>query len=249
VTFALRHSDAVVAQSTNTRDNAYRYYAYRGPIEIIPLGIHRPSAPKSSRSALGLPEGVFLAVTVGRLVKRKAIENLLQAIARPECSRVALAVVGEGPERPMLESLAARLGLSSRVLFLGRVEEIRKWQILENADAYVSSTLHEGFGLVYLEAMAAGLPVVTPDHGGQVDFLRDGESGHLVPAGDLAALARAIARLAACPAEAARMGALNRSRAPEHSIENCARLYEEVFERVASLRRPGAGEGAVRTRT
>lgn len=243
VTYVLRHSDAVIAASTNTRENAYRYYAYRGPIEIIPLGIRRPVAPKSTRSELGLPEGVFLAVTVGRLVKRKAIDRLLHAISRPECARVELAVVGDGPERQPLVSLAAELGLSTRVRFLGRVEEIRKWQILENANAYVSSTMHEGFGLVYLEGMAAGLPVVTPDHGGQVDFLRDGETGYLVPAEDLPALAQAIARLADHPDEAARMGAFNRSRAPAHRIENCTRLYEEVFERVVS-RRPRVEAGA-----
>ncbi|MBI4364103.1 MAG: glycosyltransferase family 4 protein [Candidatus Latescibacteria bacterium] len=236
VTFVLRHSDAVIAASTNTRDNAYRYYGYGGPIEIIPLGIRQPVVPQSTREALGLPEGAFLLVTVGRLVKRKAIDDLLRAVARPECSRVELIVVGDGPEREALESIAAALGLSTRVRFLGRVEEIRKWQILENANAYVSSTMHEGFGLVYLEGMAAGLPVVTPDHGGQVDFLRDGETGYVVPAGDLPALARAIARLAERPDEAARMGALNRSRAQEHSIQNCARRYEDVFERVVNRR-------------
>jgi glycosyltransferase involved in cell wall biosynthesis len=233
----LRSSAAVVAQSVNTRENAYRYYGYRGPIEIIPLGIRQPEFAPATRGALGLPVGEFLLVTVGRLVKRKALERLLHALARPECSAAHLVVVGSGPELDPLRSLSERLSLGARVRFLGRVEEERKWQILAASDAYVSSTLHEGFGLVYLEAMAAGLPVITPDHGGQVDFLRDGESGYLVPAGNDERLAAAIARAAAEPEERKRMGASNRRRAPEHRIERCAAAYEAVYERVLSERR------------
>ncbi|HEU5309974.1 MAG TPA: glycosyltransferase family 4 protein [Candidatus Eisenbacteria bacterium] len=236
----LRSSAAVVAQSTNTRENAYRYYRYRGPIEIIPLGIRQPEFAPATRRDLGLPEDTFLTVTVGRLVKRKALDRLLHALARPECADANLVVVGSGPEMEPLGALAARLSLDTRVRFLGRVEEERKWQILAASDAYVSSTLHEGFGLVYLEAMAAGLPVITPDHGGQVDFLRDGESGYLVPAGNEELLAAAIARAAANPAERKRMGEANRSRAREHRIEECAASYEALYERVLSERRVSA---------
>lgn len=233
----LRSSAAVVACSTNTKENTYRYYGYRGPIEIIPLGIRQPEFPPATREALGLPAGAFLTVTVGRLVKRKALDRLLQALTRPECAETHLVVVGSGPELDPLRSLAERLSLGARVRFLGRVEEERKWQILAASDAYVSATLHEGFGLVYLEAMAAGLPVITPDHGGQVDFLKDGESGYLVPAGNEERLAAAIARAAAEPAERKRMGEGNRKRAPEHRIERCAEAYEALYERVLSERR------------
>ncbi|HEX7077785.1 MAG TPA: glycosyltransferase family 4 protein [Candidatus Eisenbacteria bacterium] len=237
VTAVLRASHAVVAQSQNTKENAYRYYDFRGPIEIIPLGIRQPTYRPASRAALGLPESAFLAVTVGRLVKRKGLDQLLLAFTRPECAAFHLAIVGAGPELESLRQRAAALGLGERVRFTGRVEEERKWQILECSDAYVSATLHEGFGLVYLEGMAAGLPVVTPDHGGQVDFLREGETGYMVPAGDVPALAAAIARLAADPASAKRMGAENRRRAPDHRIERCAEAYEALFERLVAPRR------------
>jgi glycosyltransferase involved in cell wall biosynthesis len=233
----LRSSAAVVAQSTNTRENTYRYYGYRGPIEIIPLGIRQPQYRPATREELGLPGDAFLTVTVGRLVKRKALDQLLRVLARPECARAHLVVVGSGPELDPLRSLAERLSLGTRARFLGRVEEERKWQILAAADAYVSATLHEGFGLVYLEAMAAGLPVITPDHGGQVDFLVDGESGYLVPAGDEARLAAAIARAESEPAERRRMGESNRKRAPEHRIERCAEAYETLFDRLLAERR------------
>jgi glycosyltransferase involved in cell wall biosynthesis len=228
----LRHSDAVVAESTDVQKHAYRHYDYRGSIEIIPLGIRKPAAPHASREELGLPGHASIAVTVGRLVARKRVEHLLQALVRPECREVHLVVVGSGPELPQLKDAAALAGIQDRVVFTGQVSEERKWQILHAADVYVSATMHEGFGLVYLEAMAAGLPVITYDVGGQVDFLEDGETGYLIPEGDQEALVAGIARAAAEPEEMARIGAANLKRSPRHSIEHCAAEYEALFERV-----------------
>lgn len=232
VTWVLRSSDAVVAQSSNTRANAYLHTGYRGPIEIIPLGIRKPDIAPATREELGLPSEGFLAVTVGRLVKRKGNDRLLRALACPACSGVQLVIIGAGPELEPLRARAGELGLTSRVRFTGRVDEARKWQILHCADAYVSASLHEGFGLVYLEGMAAGLPIVTPDHGGQVDFLEHGATGYLVPPGDDEALAWGIAKLRADPAAATRMRETNLSRSREYRVERCAQAYEALFERV-----------------
>jgi glycosyltransferase involved in cell wall biosynthesis len=243
VTWVLRHSDAVVAQSNNTRNNAYRYTGYRGPVELIPLGIRKPDVAPATRAALRLPEG-FMAVTVGRLVTRKGVHHLLEALARPECEGVHLVVVGAGPELEPLRALADRLGVGPRVVFTGWVDETHKWQILQCADAYVSCTMHEGFGLVYLEAMAAGLPVITSDHGGQVDFLRDGENGYLVPPSDEAAIARAIGRLKADPETERRIRANNLRDAEKHRSDRCAGAYEALFEK---LRRAPVREAALAT--
>jgi glycosyltransferase involved in cell wall biosynthesis len=238
VTWVLRRSAAVVAQSRNTRANAYRYTGYRGPIEVIPLGIRKPTVRSATRVELGLPEG-FLAVTVGRLVTRKGVHHVLDALARPGCESVRLVVVGEGPQLEALRALAEHAGLGPRVVFTGWVDEVRKWQILTCADAYVSSTMHEGFGLVYLEAMAAGLPVITSDHGGQVDFLRDGENGYLVPPSDGSAIGEAIGRLVADPGIGRRIRATNLRDAERHGSERCARSYEALYEGLVEARRPG----------
>jgi len=236
VRWVLRGSDAVVAQSSNTRENAVRLYGFQGPILLIPLGIRQPAVPKVSRDALGLATDAFIGITVGRLVKRKGLDTLLRALAYPELAGVRLVVVGEGPERPDLERLGGALGISGRLLFTGRVSEQRKWELLQAADAYLSTTMHEGFGLVYLEAMAAGIPVVSFDHGGQVDFLRDGETGHLVRAGDLEGMVAAIARLVTGRGRARAMGDANLGRAGNHRIEQCAARYEELFESLLKRR-------------
>lgn len=237
VCYVLAHSDRVVAQSTNTRDNVYRYYRYRGPIDLIPLGIRHPDVEPATRAELGLPQEAYLAVTVGRLVPRKAVDVLLRALALPGCEDIHLAVVGGGPELPALQRLRNRLGLGARVRFLGRVDETRKWQVLRASDLYISSTMHEGFGLAYLEAMAAGLPVITANEGGQVDFLCQGETGFLVPPGDPGRLAQAVARLRAQPALAARMRHTNLQRSQAHRIEHCAQAYEQLFEDAILARR------------
>ncbi len=229
----LMRSDRVVAQSTDTREKALHYYSPHRDIDVIPLGIRVPDVPRVPRADIGVPESVFLAVTVGRLVKRKGIDNLLKALARPACCDVHLAIVGSGPERAELEERAEALGMKDRVTFTGWVDERRKWQILAASDLYVSATHHEGFGLMFLEAMAMGLPVVTPDHGGHTDFLRDAQTGYLVPTGDYEALSRAIAQLAGRPAEATRMGVANRELfRSRYTIAHCANAYEELFHEV-----------------
>lgn len=241
----LRTSDAVVAQSTNTRDNTYRFYHYQGPIKIIPLGIRQPQYRIVSREELGLPQGVFLGVTVGRLVKRKAIDELIRVLVHPGCAQVHLAVVGDGPELPALRRCAAESGVGERVTFLGQVEEERKWQVLEAADVYLSTTMHEGFGLVYLEAMAAGKPIITYDHGGQVDFLVHGETGYLVRSGHFEDFVTAVTRAADSQDESSAMGVHNRELFKQYRIEACAGAYEAFFDLIIEHGRRAARLGEV----
>jgi len=243
VSWVMRRSDAVVAQSENTRENAYRYYSYRGPIHMVPLGIRQPAFPRISRAEAGLPTDRFLAVTVGRLVRRKQIDLLLEALIDPACQDVDLVVVGDGPEREALESRTRELGLSERVHLAGQVSEERKWQILGAADLFVSATAHEGFGLVFLEAMAAGLPIVTFNHGGQVDFLREDVHGHLVELGDVQGLSTAMAHVRADPESASRYRENCLRAAPDHDIRVCALAYESLFEEVLERRAPKAARG------
>jgi glycosyltransferase involved in cell wall biosynthesis len=238
----MRASEAVVAASQNTIENARRYYGYQGPIDLIPLGIAQPAVPPAERRQLGLPDG-FLAVTVGRLIPRKALRVLLDALANPVAPETHLALIGTGPELDGLCEYAERLGIGGRVHFLGQVEETRKLQVLRAADAYVSSSLHEGFGLVFLEAMAAGLPIITTDTGGQTDFLAQDTNAFLVPVSDSAALAEALARLHSQPEASGRMREANLKAAGTYEASRCARSYEALFVRVideAVARRPGA---------
>ena len=93
-----------------------------------------------------------------------------------------LLIMGDGPERSILENKIREFGLQDRITLTGRVGE-EKFQIMSAADIYISTAIHEGFGLVFLEAMESGLPVVSYNNGGQVDFLIDGTTGFLIEFG------------------------------------------------------------------
>lgn len=225
-------ADAVVAESTDTRDNVFRHYAYEGEVDIIPLGVRKPEIPGASREELGLPRDALVLVTVGRLIERKGLDELIRVVAGLKELDAHLVVVGDGPLRAPLRRLSERLGVGGRVHFRGFVPEEEKWQVLECSDLYVSTTVHEGFGLVYLEAMLAGLPVITYSRGGQTDFLEDGVTGALVDVGDASALADAVRSAASEQAERRRIGRRNRERARAYTARECARAYERLFRRL-----------------
>jgi L-malate glycosyltransferase len=121
----------------------------------------------------------ILMATVGRLVPRKAVDQLINMIGRLRKKHVHLLVVGSGPEEQNLRDTAVKLGVSEQVHFYGYVEDCEKYRILGMSDIYVSTSQHEGFCLSYLEAMHGGLPIVCYDYGGHTDFLEDGVTGFM----------------------------------------------------------------------
>jgi glycosyltransferase involved in cell wall biosynthesis len=239
VRYLLRRADHVVGQSADTIANVHRFYAPDLPVTRIPLGIRRPPPGEARRSDHGLSADQVLLVTVGRLVPRKAVDQLIALMVELPPS-AHLLVIGDGPKAPQLQRQAAELGLGSRVSFLGLVSEDDKFRLLRMADLFVSTSEHEGFGLVFLEAMACGLPVVCYDRGGQTDFLEDGTTGHVVASNDRIAFARSLSGLIERPILRRRLGSLNQERVEAYYIDHCARRYEQLFEQVIGIRRPPA---------
>jgi glycosyltransferase involved in cell wall biosynthesis len=226
----LLNADRLVAQSTNTAENARRIYSVGRAIEIIPLGIDPPTLEEPDRRALGIDDHRLVIATLGRLIPRKALDDLLHVVAALNEPRVLLIVMGQGPQRAELEALARRLAITDRVRFTGRVDEEEKWRYLAAADLYASTSLHEGFGIVFLEAFHCGLPVVTYDRGGQTDFVEDGACGALIPFGDRTKFVRAVRRLLEDPEARARCGAQNREIVKGFYVDACAERYEKLFE-------------------
>ena len=227
----LRDADAVVAQSQNTADNARKYYHAHREIDIIPLGIRSDIRPAVTRSALEIDEDKFVIVTVGRLVARKNVGELLEVIADLNDPNDLLIIIGDGPKKDEWEQKARELGISDRVRFEGFVDAERKSQLLSAADCFASTSLHEGFGLVFLEAMDHGLPVVAYDHGGQSDFLVDGQTGGLIQFGDHEAFVASLRGLKQDAAGRAGIADKNKDVAKDYYIERCAEQYEALFEK------------------
>jgi glycosyltransferase involved in cell wall biosynthesis len=148
-------------------------------------------------------------LSVGRLAPEKGFDALVRAVAAADDPRIALAIAGEGTERPALERLARELGV--RLDLLGDLDADGLADAYARADVFALLSTHEPWGVVVNEAAASGLPLVLSDRvGAAYDLLRDGENGFLVPAGDERAAAEAIGRLASDPELRRRAGARSR---------------------------------------
>jgi glycosyltransferase involved in cell wall biosynthesis len=226
----LRRSDIVVGQSKNTLENMRRFYTPEIEGLRIPLGIRRRSVTAGSRAAYGFSDDEFLLVTVGRLVARKAITDLIKVLDKLRQQPVRLLILGSGPQEMLLKRFCADRGLQDRVTFLGQVEESEKFRILKMCDAYVSTSQHEGFGLVFLEAMSCGLPIICYDHGGQTDFLENQATGYLLRLNDLNAFAASCLELVRNSEIRQEMSRENLRRIDELYIDYCAERYEAIFE-------------------
>lgn len=227
----LNKADRVVSQSTNTRDNAKKFYNVKRGIDIIPLGIKKPQFPKKTRKDFGLNDEAFVLCTIGRLVKRKNIQDTLTVLGRLKKSiNYQFLIIGDGPQKSAINEAVEQLGLTDKVRLLGNVSDDVKFQILDVSDAYLSTALHEGFGLVFLEAMECSLPIICNNNGGQTDFLVDGVTGFLTDVGDIDRFERKIRQLYQDKALRKRMAKHNKNLVSEFYISRCAEKYLELFQ-------------------
>jgi len=176
-------------------------------LDLCPTAVIHPGTdpqrfyppPTRSQNALTL-------LTVARLVPRKGIDTLLRLLPQflAGYPQLTYQIVGDGPDKPRLRQLCRELDVESHVQFLGKVSDDALPQIYRKADVFVMLTREEaqqtsveGFGIVYLEASASGLPIVATRCGGVADAVRDGVTGLLVPPDAPEAAQQAIARLLA----------------------------------------------------
>jgi glycosyltransferase involved in cell wall biosynthesis len=224
----IRSAAAVAAISSDIAERAHELSG-RSDIEVIGCGVEPRPKPEPDRGALGWSDDDFVVVTTARLVPRKAIDVLIEAMRTlPENAR--LEIVGDGPERTNLEALAAATG--RRITFAGDADDAARDLRIASADVFCQPSMHEGFGIAIVEAMAFGLPVIATDSGGPRDFVRSGRNGYLVPPGDAETLAARLADLAASRDLCARLGAQAARDAEGLSADAMTRSYLRIYERV-----------------
>ena len=190
------------------------------------------------RAELGIPEGARVIGNVGFLVGHKAHEYLLEAAAMvlKDVPEAFVVVIGEGERREFLETKAAELGVSSRVSMPGFRRDIP--ECLREFDVFCLSSWGEGIGGVVLEAMAAGVPVVTAAAGGLDEVVRDGVNGILTPIRRSDALAEGILKVLGDADLARRLTEEGRrtvtdSFSVDRMVEKTLALYEDIFSRRA----------------
>lgn len=201
----------------NSRDTGHKLVDVQGvqrdrvtllPPALDPIFQERMSA--GINGDVHLPSGLRL-LTVARLAateRGKGIEDVLQAL--PQVLKVVpdawYVVVGDGDDRARLELKAKELGVADHTVFAGWVPERELIGYYQACDVYVMPSRKEGFGIVFLEAMACGKPVIGGNHAGTPDLIRDGVTGYLVNHGDVRALADRLGRILADSELRARMG-------------------------------------------
>ncbi len=206
---------------------------YGGSYAIVPCGVDtdhwRSRTPLFHRAG----DGTTL-LYVGRLERRKGVEHLIRAFARltRQHPDLRLVIGGDGPERESLERLARQLALE-RVVFLGYVPAAELPGLFASADIFCApATYAESFGIVLIEAMAAGLPIVAAANDGYAGLLRAHPGNLLAPPGDDRALAGAIATLVAAPDYRARVAARNRAAARRYSWEVVGDQIMAIYRRL-----------------
>jgi glycosyltransferase involved in cell wall biosynthesis len=231
---AIRTADAVTAISTYT-EGLVRAVHDR-PVELIPFGA---TVPIPVQLPPPPPSPPFRLLFVGRLVERKGVRYLLDAVAaaRGAGADVVADVVGEGPTRPALEQHARALGLGSAVRFFGFVSDQELIRRYLACHAFVLPAVVdekgdvEGLGVVIIEALAYGRGVIASAAGGITDIIQHDRTGLLVPPGDARTLAEAILTLARDPQRLERLGLAGR-----RHIEN-AFSWDAVIGRLTALYR------------
>lgn len=213
---------------------------YNG-IDLSPFR-DRPAGPPAPggglRSSLGLGEDDFVVIQVARLDPIKDHRTAVAAVARVRESHpdVKLLIVGDGPERDAIASMIVAHGVDESVRMLGTRRDVA--DLLGVADAFLLTSLSEGIPLTVIEALAAGVPVVTTDVGGVGEVLGEPPVGLTAPAGDPEKLASALGRLRGDPSVRARLIDRGRERAfAEFDESKMHGRYREFFRAAAGTRR------------
>ncbi len=231
-----RMADAGIAISQAVADFVVEVEnAPRDKLRVIHYGLQWQPSPNAERQALrrsmrtqlGFAQTQPLLGMACRLIEQKSVSDALQAFAgtRSEFPEARLLIAGDGPLRAQLESEATQAGLTGSVRFLGWRDDVP--QLLAACDLFLMPSLWEGFGLVLLEAMAQGLPVVASRVSAIPEIVVAGETGLLAPPRDVPALREALLTLLRDPPLARHMGLMGMERLETHFSEQ--RMLDETL--------------------
>lgn len=236
-----KRAKAIAVPSAYTKEKILELVKCFYPIDIIHNGVHFERFQKKvdTESIRNRYHGKKILLTVGGLWGRKGHDLVLKAMPQilqdhPEAMYV---IVGDGNGRTDLEVLTTELGIQHSVDFVGRKSGDELVAYFQAADVYVHTPKvvglkFEGFGIVYLEASACGKPIVATDAGGIRDAVQDGETGIVVPDGNVDSVAKAVTHLLGDPGEAKRMGDNGKKYAALHDWRNIASQYISLYDRI-----------------
>jgi len=236
VTFSINESDAITAVSQNLREETYKYFAITKEIEVIRnfVDVNRFSRKPidAFRKAIA-PNGEKLLLHASNFRKIKRVTDVVRIFANIKKELPAkLLFVGDGPERSTAEDLSRELGVCNDILFVGKQEQME--DILAIADIFLLTSEYESFGLAALEAMAAGVPVISTDAGGLAEINIHEKTGFLSPVGDVATMSNYALRLLKDEKLLNTFRKKAHQQALQFDIHTVIPTYEKLYERFLS---------------
>jgi len=250
-----RFADLVIANSRNT-ESLVKALCPRARVVCIHPGVdagafaRSPEEIAAFRRTWGWPQDTVIVSTVARMEPRKNQAAVIRALHALRQSGLPVAYVcgGDGEERARLMSLAEELGLSEWVRFPGVLSDSDKVLTFAASDLHAMPSIRhgemiEGFGIVFLEAAAAGIPSVCGESGGQREAVQNRATGLVVDGSDLAAVTEAIRLLASDPSVRSRMGALAKEHARQHDWTKVSAATRAAVEACAHGRSAGTLTG------
>ena len=235
--FLSRYCDFLVTINKEDYNRAKTFHCKN--VRYIPsvgVDIHRIKDmtinKEAKKESIGVPSDKVLIVSAGELIERKNHEVIIKALAKIQNPDIYYAIAGKGPLKEYLANLANDLGISDRVLFLGFRTDV--FELYHAADISAFPSKIEGLGLAGVEAMAAGVPLVSSNVHGILDYVIDGKTGYAIAPNDVDGYASAIKKLAENPALRESMKADCIKAVEMFEIHNALNvmwnIYREIFE-------------------
>lgn len=233
VAFSINESDAITAVSDNLRDETYKTFKIEKEIQVIKNFVDVKRFKKKPIDAFRkviAPNGekIVLHASNFRKIKRVAdVVNIFAQIHKKVPSKLLL--VGDGPDRQVAESMCRELNLEDDMRFVGKQEQME--EILAIADLFLLTSEYESFGLAALEAMAAGVPVISTNAGGLPEINVEGETGFLANVGDIDSMSKQAIELLSNESKLKLFKANAELHAKEFDIDKIIPQYEELYNR------------------
>lgn len=233
VTFSINESDAITAVSQNLRDETYRHFDIKKDIEVIVnfVDVSRFSRkPIDAFKKVIAPNGERVLMHASNFRKIKRVQDVVKIFAEVNKEVPSkLLFVGDGPERSTAEDLARELGVTDEVRFVGKQEQME--DILAIADLFLLTSEYESFGLAALEAMAAGVPVISTNAGGLSEINIDGETGYMADVGDVKTMTQKAITILKNDNTLSAFKVRAAAHAKQFDISRIVPVYEKLYEK------------------
>jgi len=233
VTFSINESDAITAVSQNLAEETYRHFKIEKEIKVIQNFVDVKRFRKKPIDAFRrviAPHNEKVVLHASNFRKLKRVTDVVRIFAELNKKVPSkLLFVGDGPERPVAESLARELGVYDETRFVGRQEQIE--EVLAISDLFVLPSDYESFGLAALEAMAAGVPVISSNAGGLPEVNIEGETGYLADVGDVETMGQRAIELLSDENKLQKFKTKAAAHARLYDIDTIVPRYEALYNR------------------